>query len=464
MIGPIRLPLLFPRTPVAVAAAVALLAAAGPARAQDGELDPTFGNGGVVRIAWDLGGSLDDYVRDLVADGDGNLFAVGYGSSQTSDFDWEIARIDHAGGVTRLQKWFDLGGTNNDKAEAAVDDGNGGLVVAGTADHGTYNDLEVCRYFTANLQADTGFGTAFGCEDYNLGAGEVFDVAAVLRAGDGGFIVAGTINQSGNQDFFAIRYTASGHVDGNFGFFGIRVVAWDLVANGFDAMTSATVDFNGEILLGGRAQGGGNDSYGALAKLTAAGNLDGAFGTGGKVLFNSPIQQARASALEADLRGAGTSFVLAAYVANADGSSAALTNTVSPSGLVPIYWSDATWDAAAVNHAPRLRFQSNGLALVTGDNLSANGAIFRASRFYCLDAACPRDTFWGNQGTATFSPFDSGYGVGGTLTGAALTGGRLALAGDSLQSNHNWLILRLTSTLIFRDGFETGDTRMWPIR
>ena len=448
---------LFPR---ALAALAVLLAAAAPARAWDGNLDPSFGAGGVIEIAWDLGGDHNDYARDLVADFDGNLFAVGYGSSQTADKDWEIARIDRAGAVVRHQTWFDLGGTHDDKAEAAVLDGNGGLVVAGTADHGTYDDVEVCRYFTATLQPDAAFGTSGGCEDYNLGAGEVFHVAAVARAGDGGFIVAGTLSQSGNQDFFAMRYTASGHLDGNFGFFGIRVVAWDLIPAGLDFLSGAAVDFDGGILLAGEAQGGGSDAYGALAKLTAAGNLDPGFGSGGKVTFNTPIHQGWASAVETDLRGAGTSYGVAAAIANPDASSAVWIFGLDAAGGLSASASDATWDAAAQNHGRRLRFQSDGYPLVAGDNASASGAVFRASRLYCL-AGCFKDFSWGSNGTFTFDPATSGYGNGGGLSGAALSGGRLALLGDSLDPDYNWILLRLTSTLVFRDGFETGDSRSW---
>lgn len=446
--------------PSALAALAVVLAAPAPARAFDGNLDPGFGTGGVIEIAWDLGGDHNDYARDLVADFAGNLYAVGYGSSQTSDKDWEIARIDRAGAVVRHQTWFDLGGTHDDKAEAAVLDGYGGLVVAGTADHGTYDDVEVCRYSTATLQPDTTFGTSGGCEDYNLGAGEIFHVVAIARADAGGFIVAGTLSQSGNQDFFAIRYTVSGHVDGNFGFFGIRVVAWDLVPAGLDFLAGAAVDFQGRILLAGEAQGGGSDAYGALARLTASGNLDPAFGSGGRVTFNTPIHQGWASAVESDLRGAGTSYGVAAYIANPDASSAVWIFGLDAAGGMSPSASDSTWDGSAQNHGRRLRFQSDGYPLVAGDSASAGGAIFRASRLYCL-AGCFKDFTWGTNGTFTFDPSSSGYGNGGSLTGAALSGGRLALLGDSLHPDYNWLVLRLTNALIFRDGFETGDFRAW---
>ncbi len=460
----LSLPSLWPQTVAATLWLTLLAASPGRLLAADGDPDPSFGSGGVIEIAWDLGGDLKDVATGITADSAGNLFVVGYGASQTSDKDWEIARIDPAGAVLTLQKYFDLGGTHDDLAEALVLDGNGGLVVAGIADDTGTNHLELCRFATSTLAYDPAFGTAFGCEEVDYGAGQIVNVVALARAGDGGFIVAGTLNQSGDRNFFATRFTSTGHVDSNFGFFGLRVIPWNFAATGYDVLHGMAVDVNGGILLAGEAEGGTIYTIAVLAKLTAAGNLDLGFGSGGKVVLPSSSQTPTSweAAVELDLR-AGTRFGVANFLGATNGTSTESTYMVDGAGQVSVGQYTGAWDYSAQNYPVRILFQSDGAALVVGYHTSASGAVFDVNRAPCLDG-CPLDIFWGNFGSASCSPSAAGWGDGIDVASAALSGGRPVLVGTNRRpvNNTNWLLLRFSNQLIFRDGFETGDDRAWP--
>ncbi len=438
------------------------LAAASSGRllAADGDPDPSFGAGGVIEIAWDMGGDNKDVAKGIVADHDGNLFVVGFGASATADKDWEIARIDAAGGTVLNAKFFDRGGTNDDLAEALVLDGNGGLVVAGiAADTGT-NHLELCRFTAATLIYDPAFGTAFGCEEVDYGAGQTVGDLVLARAGDGGFIVAGTINQSGDYNFFATRFTSTGHVDPSFGFFGLRVIPWNIAGTGYDVLHSMAVDVNGEILLAGQAEGATIYTISVLAKLSAAGNLDLGFGSSGKVLMPSssgnPSRWVTAAAL--DLH-AGTSFGIAEYLGDTVGGAVGYTHIVDGAGNVSPIGSFLWWDPAAQNFPVRILFQSDGSPLVLGYHPSVTGAFFDASRCASLEGCSSYDF------KKSFSPSAAGWGDGIEVASAALSGGRPVLAGTNRRpvNNTNWLILRLANGLIFRDGFDSGDQRAWPL-
>ena len=353
-----------------------------------------------------------------------------------------------------MQKFFDRGGSNNDFASRAVLDGYGGLLVAGTADDSGFNHLEVCRFSTA-LIADTSFGTS-GCFEYSLGSGQYFSVAGIARAGNGGFIVAGTLNASGDRGFFALRVTSAGAVDGNFGVFGIRVVQ---LTSGADIVESMDVDLDGEILLAGRVPNG-SSTYAALVKLTAAGNLDTGFGPNqdGTEIVNAAGFRSTALNLRA-----GTTFALGVYY----GDGTARAGEVESDGSLDPF-PDVTWNGSYTNYPTRLFVQSvqgHQTPLIAGDyaGSGSNGAVLCATRLLAWNF--PQGEFditWGINGKSCFSPYDAGYGNGFSTGAAALSGGRMVLGASANGSgNEDWLILRLTSRLIFADDFETADVRMW---
>jgi uncharacterized delta-60 repeat protein len=141
-----------------------------------------------------------------------------------------------------------------------------------------------------NGSLDGGFGSggktvlAFPGELF-LQTGSFVDIA---RLPSGQLIVAGTVvNAAGNQDFAAIRLTADGELDTSYGSGGGRRVGFDLAGGALhDELYSVVVQPDGKAILAGSAGGNlatdGSDM--ALVRLTAAGQLDTSFGSGGRAL------------------------------------------------------------------------------------------------------------------------------------------------------------------------------------
>jgi uncharacterized delta-60 repeat protein len=131
--------------------------------------------------------------------------------------------------------------------------------------------------------------------DLFLHSSSVVDVA-LLPSGQ--LIMVGTVvNAAGNKDFAAIRLTANGALDTSYGSTGGRRIGFDRVGSDLnDEVSGVITQPDGKAILAGTAAGNPatDESDMALVRLTAAGQLDSSFGTGGRVLvpFNlGPVGQ-----------------------------------------------------------------------------------------------------------------------------------------------------------------------------
>jgi len=440
---------------------LALLAAA-PALAADGHFDPDFGTNGVLTVAWDLGGAKNDHLADVVSDGTA-LFAVGYGSSLTGDDDWEIARVEEDGGtITKASTFFDLGGGKSDHALAAALDGDY-LVVAGTAEAGTYNAIEVCRYARSDVFPDFGFGDV-GCAGYDEGSGVLFQVTGVAVAADGGYVVGGNIYQSGNRGFFALKITSGGSVDTTFGSSGIRVEQWDEITNGDDFVAGMTIARDGGILLAGGVEVSSGDHEPAMAKVTPGGNVDTSFGSAGLALFPTSFNCWFAGV---DSHPVDTWLDVGDYCPGLPpGKGGAIAFELDAGGSVGPHAATVGWDTFDANVITRIRYEGDGKTFVAGyvDD-PTDGAVLAATRLLSAHDGVIDTNGWGINGVRTWSPYGAGYGHGAAPVSTALWGGRLVL-GASVDGagNEDWLLVRFTNAFTFYDGFETGDAKEWNAR
>jgi len=443
---------------------VALACAAGPPAllASDGALDPTFGSGGAYEIGWNYGGSNDDFLRAVTADDGGNLYAVGYLTSEATDFDWGIARVAADGSLLRLRLFFDAGGTNDDEATAVALDGAAAILVAGTVATADSTDLRLCRLATADLSLDPGFGSG-GCAGYGLGPGEHFYPRVLARAADHGILVAGTIVQPGtygdpNPDFFVLKFTANGGLDSSFGLFGIRVVSFDRSVNGDDELSGMAVDHQDRILLTGTVQWAADASVtrAGVARLTPAGNLDVGFGYLGVFEFAAyPNDSTRGLAIAVD--PAADSFeVSGAYNPSGSEWTGYLYFFGADGGVT--WWAQMDWaDPDHTDYARSVLRQCDGKILVAGDG--EVGETYFASRLLA-DGTSLDGTFGGNGDTA-YTPYHLGFYLGRGVASAALSDGRLVLGGDMYWGNRDWLLVRFQSGLMFCDGFDSGGPGKW---
>ena len=157
----------------------------------DGSLDPTFGSGGKVFTQFSDGGGV---ARAVVIQPDGKIVAGGYAHGPEGMFDFALARYDTSG---NLDPTFGTGGlvTSNrpgaDFGRALVLQPDGKIVVAGDlgGSYVTSEDTAVAR-FHPDGSLDTSFGDAgFSIQPFSTG----WDYArSVTLQSDGKIVTAGS--------------------------------------------------------------------------------------------------------------------------------------------------------------------------------------------------------------------------------------------------------------------------------
>ncbi len=234
----------------------------------DGQLDRTFGAGGVASAS--LG--ANSVGRALVQQPDGKLVAAGYAGNQAA-----LVRYTPDG---QLDSSFGTGGKvlatigSNTSTSALVLQPDGKLVATGSSD----GNIFLLRYKTdGNL--DTSFGTG-GKTITDLGYSEW--ATSLALQGDGKLVVAGDILSGVGL----VRYTSSGQLDTNFGHGGYT--DQDVFQTVYDVALALAIRPDGRIIVAGEAAAfcfcDIPPSGIALAQFLGNGKLDPFFGTAGRVL------------------------------------------------------------------------------------------------------------------------------------------------------------------------------------
>ena len=291
---------------------------------EDGSLDGTFGTGGEVTTSF---GGTNDEALAVALQANGKIIAVGY--TNAGAYRFALARYNGdgsldgsfgtAGQVTTSFGGFDLAGP-----VALQDDGK--IVAAGVAS----GRFALARYETDG-SLDPTFGTA-GQVTTSFG-GTYDEASSVALQGDGKIVAAGsTENGVGSAQFALARYDSDGSLDGTFGTSGKVTTSFA----GKDYANAVTVQGDGKIVAAGIAGPSscpslpcGSGNLFALARYNTDGRLDPTFGTAGQVTtsFGGTDDQALSIALQGDGKivaagftwnGSTTRFALARY--DADGS------------------------------------------------------------------------------------------------------------------------------------------------
>ena len=313
--------------------AVAALAFAAPAQANPGDLDPTFGSGGI--LISDLDTAKGSSLEDLAIQPDGRTVVLERGYSQTShllryladgtldpSFDGDgITLIPSAIGPGDialqadgkiLVSGFDLSGNfavarflssgqidlnfdgdsgtangiihvdltpGTDLASSIAVDGQGRIVLAGHAGSTpSTSDVGIAR-----LLPDGRLDKSFD------GDGKlVYDTVAEVRVwdvavqGDGKVIVAAGWGSYPNVDTMVQRFAENGLPDA-FGPGPSGRKIFDV--GGIDQATSVAVQPGGQVLVGSSSSG-----QDALLRLTSAGNVDTSFENGGQLPLTFQLQ------------------------------------------------------------------------------------------------------------------------------------------------------------------------------
>jgi len=396
------------------AAVAASLALTTDSWALAGDLDTTFGTGGIVVTPM---GDSPGPIRGLVLQPGDKIVAVGT-SRPAGDSAFTLVRYDVAGtvdptfgssGVTTTP----IGERNT--AFAATSQVDGKIIVVGHSFQNGSNVLALARY-APDGALDGSFGNGSGTVSTPIGTGATAYGVAVQA--DGKIVVAGDSLDGGDIFFTVVRYSAGGTLDSTFGSGGIATPA---AGNAF----AVAIQPDGKIVAAGRFLPG--PSQFGLVRLNSNGTPDATFGTSGLVsedLGPGGDDEINAVALQSDGK-----IVVAGYttvgsidhdfaVARYD-ATGALDPTFGPGGIVTTSVSPPT--ASSIDQAFGVAVQPDGKVLAAGRARND----FGVARY--LPDGSPDIAFAGLGKTTTdIGSSDHGYAL------ALQEGGRFVVAGDGL--------------------------------
>lgn len=265
--------------------------------APDGSIDAGFGDAGVVWI--DGGGA--DFAGGVAIQPDGAIVLAGTSWNGTDNDivlhrllpTGEIDTSFGAGGVVSI----DYSGGDDNAATLALQ-ADGRIVVVGSTFNGSNFDVAVARLNT-NGSLDTSFGTG-GLRQFAVGSGDDVGAAVVVQP-DGRILITGSTETTSGYDMLLMRLTTTGNLDVSFNGSGRLVVP---IGTADDFGYAMVLQADGQINLAGQSSRTDGSLDFAVVQLNANGSLDSAFQTGGKGLLavGSGDDSAYAIALQSDGR------------------------------------------------------------------------------------------------------------------------------------------------------------------
>jgi uncharacterized delta-60 repeat protein len=387
-------------------AIVALAATASSAQADGGQLDPSWGTGGIVTTSFPAADAFGDGVIAR-----GNQVVVA-GAACGAACDFALAEYNRNGS---LDQGFGTGGrvttniTLDDQATSIADQG-GKIVVAGFTSPDLVNDDFAVARYNKDGSLDQSFGND-GKVTTDFGGDDIAD-AVVIKGNQ--IIVAGatTAGPGSGYNFALARYNKDGSLDQSFGTGGRVITDFN---GGYDAANGVQVMDDRIVAAGyvcsspnGSASGcfaAGRFDFG-LARYTRDGTLDPTFGSGGKVEtdFNGGSDLAHAL----DIRG--KTIAAVGEASNGFDQDFAVSEYDAAGNLDPRFGGDgkSTIDMGGDDSATGGAIQYNERVVAVGATPAGPfGDLFAVARFTSGGSADP--SFGGGTGftTTPIGPFSA---------------------------------------------------------
>ena len=441
---------------------VALLIAAGPLFAQDGELDTTWAGGDGI---FSFSNGTDYAVAKTVAPlGDGALLVGGAAGPDEGDLDFYVLRLSPLGELD--VSWGDFGRksvaidrvTNGtDELLRVVPDATGAAVLLGRAKESPFVGFPALARLTPAGEVDEDFGTlGIVTPAAHPWTGTIFVQAAAAHLD--GFLFFGSCTACGAggvPGLFLYRTTASGAPDGSFGAAGWLGLG---IADAGAAAALAT-RADGRIVFGAKITPMLGSAQLNVYRRLGNGSPDTGWNGTGLAIYVYDEAGWTPNALALDPVDGGV--VVSHY--RAGGVEVAASGLVRFSGGgvrdAAFGFPELAYDQGsylqelAIDGAQRIA----GAGFIDGPSAQPGGFFFAR----LLVSGELDDSFDGNgvkrvEIDEVANGFDGAYGL-------ALSGGRAVAAGfgQTLDGGFRFAVVRLTNALIFRDGFERGSTASW---
>lgn len=246
----------------------------------DGELDASFGSGGVAIVNL----NVIDFGLALAIDASDRIVLAGTSRSLNEDFallrftpDGQPDASFNGGDPANTRGAIVTDFDRDDRAHAVALQADGRIVAAGYAG-GAASDFAVARYLPDG-SLDTSFGSA-GSGKVTTHLGSVDRATAIAIQPDGAILVGGHTGVGAATNFALVRYTAAGALDPAFD--GDGIVITDLAGND-DRIQAVALDAAGRLIAAGSSHNGLDSDF-AIVRYTTSGARDLGFGSVGVVV------------------------------------------------------------------------------------------------------------------------------------------------------------------------------------
>ena len=274
-----------------------------------GRLDTTFSDDGKALIHF----GSDSSATGVAIQSNGKIVVSGTEYKDFSGKDMAVARFNSNGtldttfnGVGFRTVAFDIGGSKEEYCNAISLQADGKIVLAGTAHTGGSNVFE---FAVARLTTSGSLDTTFDGDGKKTIAFDHGVASAVAVSSSGKIVVAGRANVASDQDFAVARLNSNGSLDSTFDGDGKKTIAFDLGGSNNDQANAVKIQSDGKIVVAGSARVSFGVSDFAVARLNSNGSLDTSFDGDGKRRSSlSGDDEARGMALQSNGR-----IVLAGY-------------------------------------------------------------------------------------------------------------------------------------------------------
>jgi uncharacterized delta-60 repeat protein len=414
-----------------------------------GALDEAFAEGGAVLF------ENAGLANAVAVDAAGRIVVAGPARGETTLDDFAVFRLDASGEADSefaggAQVLIPLT-TADDTVTAVALDSQGRIVLGGYAEGSPHTGFASGTDFAAVRLLDNGsvdgtFGNA-GVAMIPVGTLSSGDfVRAIASDGSDRIILAGATHgsQTFNQDIAVVRLTAAGMLDGSFGSGGKFITA---IGAAEDSAMGAALDVSGRIVVAGWTYTGPappatGEDFLAL-RLTAGGALDGTFGQLGKITVDVGFGNAEAVAMAIQ---PDDKVVVAGWCSACGASRHTAVARLNADGMLDPSFADMgrTIYAFGVNEdrAHAIALDGTGKIVVAGDALPSEGpGIYRTYAVSRLNSDGSPDTGFGASGK-TVVGFDSGDARAAAI--AIDAAGRLVLAGGAnAEGEQRFSVVRL---------------------
>jgi uncharacterized delta-60 repeat protein len=260
-----------------------------------GELDKSFGEGGIVVDHNAAGGNSADVGTSIYVDNKGRVYVTGYSVNRNGDYDMVIWRYNKEG---KLDKTFGeggivvdhnaAGGNSNDGGNSIYVDKKGRIYVTGSSKNRNGDlDMVIWRY-NSDGSIDKTFGEGGIVVDHNAAGGNSNDGGNSIYVDKKGRIYVTGWSYNGKDDDMVIwRYNGDGSIDKTFGEGGIVVDHNAAGGNSNDVGYSIYVDNKGRVYVTGYSVNRNGDKDMVIWRYNEEGKLDKTFGDGGIVVDNN---------------------------------------------------------------------------------------------------------------------------------------------------------------------------------